>query len=470
MILISTTHQPPSDLGYLLHKHPDRIHTISLNFGQALVVYPEVTEQKATAALLLEINPIHLVRGKGHASGSLDQYVNDRPFVASSFLSVALAQAFGSAMGGRSRDRQDLAGTPIPLEIQIPVLPCRKGSEWIERLFAPLGWEVTSRRIPLDPQFESWGESHYYEVTLAGTQILQQALRHLYVLLPVLDLKKHYYMDPSEVKNLMAKGEGWLASHPERSAILRASLGRKPSLLHAAIEQLAASDEALAQDAPTGSVVEEREEAEAQESAVESKEKKLSLHQQRHERVLEVIKSFKPKSVLDLGCGEGHLLKKLMPVQGIDRILGMDVSWFEVEKAIRRLRLEDAAPALRERVQVIHGSLMYRDDRLSGYDLAAVVEVIEHLDPPRLEAFEKVVFHHARPDTVIITTPNKEYNAVYDLEELRHSDHRFEWSRAEFEEWGRGVAEKHGYKAAFEGIGEAHELHGSPSQMGVFTR
>jgi len=470
LILISTTHQPTSDLGYLLHKHPDRIHTISLSFGQALVVYPEVNEEKATAALLLEINPVRLVRGKGHASGSLDQYVNDRPFVASSFLSVALNQAFGSAMGGRSRDRQELAETPIPLEIRIPVLPCRKGAEWIEKLFTPLGWEVSAARLLLDPKFESWGESHFYDVTLFGTQVLQQALRQLYVLLPVLDLKKHYYMDPTEVKNLMAKGEGWLASHPERSAILRASLGRKPSLLHDAIEQLAASDEALAEEAPTGSIVEEKEEAEAQDSTAEKKEKKVSLHLQRHERVLEVIKSLKPRSVLDLGCGEGQLLKRLLPIQGIDRILGMDVSWFDVEKAIRRLRLEEAAPALRERVQVIHSSLMYRDDRLSGYDLAAVVEVIEHLDPPRLEAFEKVVFHHARPDTVIVTTPNKEYNAIYDLDEMRHKDHRFEWTRAEFEEWGKAVAERHGYKVAFEGIGESNEAHGSPSQMGVFTR
>lgn len=467
MILISTTHQPASDLGYLLHKHPDRIHTVNLTFGQGIVVFPEVTDERSTAALLVEINPVRLVRGKGHASGALDQYVNDRPYVASSFLSVALGQVFGSAMGGRSKDRPELVETAIPLEIRIPVLPSRRGAEWIERLFAPLGWEVASIRLPLDPIFETWGDSHYYDVTLKGCHLLKDALRHLYVLLPVLDLRKHYYMDGAEVNKLLTKGEGWLAGHPERNAILRASLGRKPSLLHEAFEQLAASDESLASEAPIGAIAEEKEEAETD---APKPERKLTLHQQRHERVVELIREIKPKSVVDLGCGEGHLLKKLLPVPGIHRILGMDVSFFDVEKAIRRLRLEDAAPALRERIQVIHGSLMYRDERLEGFDLATVVEVIEHLDPPRLEAFEKVVFSHARPETVIITTPNREYNAIYDLEELRHTDHRFEWSRQEFEDWAKGVAERHGFKVRFEGIGEPHDVHGSPSQMGVFTR
>jgi 3' terminal RNA ribose 2'-O-methyltransferase Hen1 len=466
MILISTTHRPATDLGYLLHKHPDRIHSSNLTFGAAHVVYQEVGEAKTSAALLVEIDPVRLVRGKGRESGTLDQYVNDRPYVASSFLSVALGQVFSTAMSGRSKDRQELAETPIPLEIRIPVLPCRKGAEWISGLFQPLGWQVEAKVLPLDPQFEEWGDSRYYDATFTGTLLLKEALRHFYVLLPVLDLRKHYYMDPAEVDKLLAKGEGWLAAHPERDAIVKGSLGRKPSLMREAFEQLAASDEALLAEAGVGPVAEEEEQLEP----TPAQERKVSLHQQRHERVVELVRELKPKSVIDLGCGEGALLRRLMPIQGLQKITGMDVSYYDVEKAIRRLRLDDAGPALKERVQIFHGSLMYKDERLAGYDVATVIEVIEHLDPPRLAAFEKVVFGHARPQTVIITTPNREYNTLYDLDDLRHKDHRFEWTRAEFAAWAEAVAERHGYKVTFEGLGVADETHGSPSQMGVFTR
>lgn len=466
MILISTTHRPATDLGYLLHKHPDRIHSSNLNFGAAHVVYQEVSEAKTSAALLVEIDPVRLVRGKGRDSGTLDQYVNDRPYVASSFLSVALGQVFSTAMSGRSKDRQELAETPIPLEIRIPVLPCRKGAEWICALFEPLGWKVEAKVLPLDSNFEEWGESHFYAATFTGTLLLKEALRHFYVLLPVLDLRKHYYMDPAEVDKLLAKGEGWLAAHPERDAIVKGSLGRKPSLMREAFEQLAASDEALLAESGVGPAAEEEEQLEP----TPAQERKVSLHQQRHERVVELVRELKPKSVIDLGCGEGALLRRLMPIQGLQKITGMDVSYYDVEKAVRRLRLEDAGPALKERVQIFHGSLMYKDERLAGYDVATVIEVIEHLDPPRLAAFEKVVFGHARPQTVVITTPNREYNTLYDLEDLRHNDHRFEWTRAEFAAWAEGVAERHGYKVTFEGLGTADETHGSPSQMGVFAR
>lgn len=466
MILISTTHRPATDLGYLLHKHPDRIHSSNLTFGAAHVVYQEVSEAKTSAALLVEIDPVRLVRGKGRDSGTLDQYVNDRPYAASSFLSVALGQVFSTAMSGRSKDRPELAETPIPLEIRIPVLPCRRGAEWISALFEPLGWKVEAKILPLDSNFEDWGESHYYDATFTGTLLLKEALRHFYVLLPVLDLRKHYYMDPAEVDKLLVKGEGWLAAHPQRDAIVKASLGRKPSLMREAFEQLAATDEALLAEANVGPAAEEEEQLEP----TPAQERRVSLHQQRHERVVELVRELKPKSVIDLGCGEGSLIRKLMPIQGLQKITGMDVSYYDVEKAVRRLRLEDAGPALKERVQIFHGSLMYKDERLTGYDVATVIEVIEHLDPPRLAAFEKVVFGNARPQTVVITTPNREYNTLYDLEDLRHNDHRFEWTRAEFAAWAEGVAERHGYKVTFEGLGTADETHGSPSQMGVFAR
>ncbi|MBS1716768.1 MAG: 3' terminal RNA ribose 2'-O-methyltransferase Hen1 [Armatimonadetes bacterium] len=467
MLLISTTHQPATDLGYLLHKNPSRNFTANLTFGRVHVVFPEATETKATAAVLLELDPVRLVRGPNVAQGSMAQYVNDRPYVASSFASVALADAFGTAMGGRSKERQELADTAIPLEIRIPVLACGAGQERIERLFKPLGYDVQATHVPLDEQFPDWGASSYFDVTLIGTLRLRDALRHLYLLLPVLDARKHYFLDPSEVQKLISKGEGWLADHPDREWIVHAYLGRKPSLARAALEQLANIEDQLALEAAAVDDV-----YVAPDEPAEEQKPKISLHWLRHERVAEVVRELAPKSVIDLGCGEGKLIRELMKIKGLEKIVGMDVAYYEIEKAIRKLHLDDASPRMRERVQLFHGSLMYRDQRLSGFDACTVVEVIEHLDPPRLAAFEQVVFKYAQPKAVLITTPNREYNAVYELEdqELRHFDHRFEWNREEFQTWGDRVASTYGYQVRYEGIGESHADFGQPSQLAVFTR
>ncbi len=460
MILsISTTHQPATDLGFLLMKHPDRIHSTELPFGRASVAFPEAQPERCTACLFLEIDPIRLVRRPGEAHGTLGQFVNDRPYVANSFLSVALNEVYGTAMSGRSRERAELAETPIPLEVHLPVLPAPGGEDLIRRLFEPLGYGLEIQRLPLDPEFPEWGTSRYYDVRMRGTLRLSEVLRHLYLLIPALDARKHYYLERQEVDKIFAKGSGWIETHPERNWILRASLGRKPSLLREAMEQLANLEEDLLPEAES-----------TPEKEPEVRRKAGSLHQLRHERIVEWVREQRPKSVLDLGCGEGKLLRKLIPIKGVERIVGMEVSYYELERARRSLRLEDAPPALAERVNLIHGSLLYLDDRLKGFDVCAIVEVIEHMEPGRLSAFERVVFGHASPRSVLLTTPNREYNAVYGVEELRHSDHRFEWTRAEFETWATGVAERHGYTVEFEGLGPEVEPYGAPSQMGVFTK
>ncbi len=183
------------------------------------------------------------------------------------------------------------------------------------------------------------------------------------------------------------------------------------------------------------------------------------------------MKSAGAKSVLDLGCGEGKLLRLLIEDRAFSRILGMDVSTRSLQRAADRLEL-DRLPA-RGRLELIQGSLTYRDKRLNGFDAAAVVEVIEHLDPSRLAAFEKVVFACARPQVVVVTTPNVEYNSRFEGlagGRLRHPDHRFEWSRAEFASWATGVADAHGYAVSPSGVGPEDEEVGQPTQMAVFRR
>lgn len=471
VILISTTHQPATDIGFLLHKNPHRVHVSDLTFGKSYVVYPEATDERATAALIVDIDPVRLVRGMDRAKGSLTNYVNDRPYVASSFLSVAIADAFGTAMSGRSKERPELVETPLPLEVEIPVLPCRSHPDRINRLFEPLGYAIHIKRHPLDPEFPEWGQSHLYRVHLSARVTVRDALRQIYLLLPVLDAKKHYFMDAREVDKIVQKGRGWLESHPEKNWILRSSLGRKPSLFREALEQLAnAEEELLVEAEDTDSALAGPEMDESDPVTPTDRTAAPPLHRLRHDRIVELVKDLRPKSVLDLGCGEGKLLRLLVPIQGIERIVGVDVSMYALERAAKALHLEDATPRFAERVQLIHGSLMYKDERLRGFDLCTVVEVIEHLDQPRLAAFEKVVFGSAQPNAVVVTTPNREYNALYEISGLRHEDHRFEWDRQQFRRWSESVAATFGYSVDVEGIGDEHPNYGPPSQLALFRR
>ncbi len=462
LLTLSTSHQPATDLGYLLHKHPDRCQSFDLSFGKAHVFYPEANERHCVACLLLDVDPVGLVRGKSDWKGGLlDQYVNDRPFVASSLMSVAIAQVFGSALAGRSKDRDELAGTPIPLTARLDVLPVRGGADLLQRIFEPLGYEVTATRHPLDEQFPDWGEGPYFSVQLAQTTTVAKLLQHLYVLVPVFDGKKHYYIGPDEVEKLLAKGQSWLADHPERAFITRRYLTRRHSLIREALARLV-EEEAIESDEPEPLLESTRSECATPE---------LSLHEQRLGAVLAVIRAAGAKRVIDLGCGDGKLLRELLADSQFTDILGMDVSVRSLEIAHRRLKLDRLPEPQRARIRLIHGALTYRDERLANFDAAAIVEVIEHLDPPRLTAFARVVFEHARPRTVVLTTPNREYNVVWEslpAGELRHSDHRFEWTRAEFQTWAEDVAERHGYGVRFLPVGPEDIDMGAPSQMAVF--
>ncbi len=458
LLTITSTTPPATDLGYLLHKRPGRYQTFDLRFGKAHVFYPEAAEERCTAALLLDVDPVHLVRDH---RGSLEQYVNDRPYVASSFMSVALAEVYGSALAGQSREREELAGTALPYTARLAVVQCRGGESILHRLFEPLGYAVTAEPHPLDERYPDWGPSDYFTVTLTGRIRLSDLLAHLYVLIPVLDAGKHYWIGDDEVKKLLRRGEGWLAHHPERVLIARRYLKHK-FLIRSALAQLAEEDKPDPEADEVSHAQEERE-----------IERSLSLHEQRLGAVMAVLKNSGAKRVLDLGCGEGRLLQLLLAERSFSQITGMDVSYRALEIAGDRMHLDHLAPPQRERIKLIHGALTYRDARLSGYDAAAVVEVIEHLDPPRLAAFERVLFEFARPGLVVITTPNVEYNVKFGnlpAGRFRHRDHRFEWTRSEFQIWAGAVGNRFGYGVRFLPVGPEDPVVGAPSQMGVFTR
>ncbi|MFF5532053.1 3' terminal RNA ribose 2'-O-methyltransferase Hen1 [Streptomyces cinerochromogenes] len=475
-LTISTTGtaaNPATDLGYLLHKHPDSARAFSTSYGKAHVFYPEADAERCTAALLLEIDPVALVRrGKGKGRGgapdaALAQYVNDRPYAASSLLAVALSGVFSSALRGVCTARPERAAAPLPLRIEVPALPARGGPELVRRLFEPLGWTVTADPVPLDTAFPEWGDSRYVRLLLESDRLtLAEALRHLYVLLPVLDDAKHYWVAADEVDKLLRAGEGWLPEHPEQKLITSRYLSRRWSLTRQAMERLELVRLAEADDSEVEDI------DNAVEAETETEQKPAPLAVQRREAVTEALRAAGAARVLDLGCGQGQLVQALLKDVRFTEIVGVDVSMRALTIAARRLKLDRMGERQASRVKLVQGSLAYTDNRLKGYDAAVLSEVVEHLDLPRLPALEYAVFGHARPRTVVVTTPNVEYNVRWEslpAGHVRHGDHRFEWTREEFRTWAATVAERHGYEVAFTPVGPEDPEVGPPTQMATFT-
>lgn len=454
---IATNHRPATDLGFLLMKHPDRVHEVELAFGKAIVFFPVATAERCEAVLTLDVDPIGLVRGRGEGAGLLDQYVNDRPYAASSFLSVALNRAFRTAMTGQSRERQTLADSKMPLELSVCPLPAKGGETLLRSLFEPLGWQVAFERVRAGDT-----PSRYVALTLKGEQRLAEALSHLYVLIPVLDDEKHYWVGDDEVEKLLAKAGAWLGTHPAKDLIALRYLKKRRGLARAALERLARDGAA--------DVIGEAETTQTREEKLEAPAR---LNDLRMEAVVGVLSEKGVKSVADLGCGEGKLLSRLVRGRQFERIVGLDASSRALEVAAERLRLNEAGGPKEGRVTLLHGALTYRDARWSDVDAATLIEVIEHLDADRIPALEKVVFGSAQPKLVLVTTPNAEHNVLFPAlaaGALRHPDHRFEWTRAEFVAWAGSVCERFGYAASLRDVGEAHAEYGPPTQMAVFER
>jgi 3' terminal RNA ribose 2'-O-methyltransferase Hen1 len=461
-MLLTITYQEnnATDLGYLLHKNPDRPQEFELSYGRAYVFYPEASDARCTAALLLDIDPIDLAKGKeGTKGGGLFDYVNDRPYVSSSFMSTAIARVFGTALAGRCDKKPELASSEHDLKAVISALPCRGDVEMIDRIFAPLGYEVHYSKEPLDDKFPEWGEGCYVTLTLVRRCLLKELLAHLYVLIPVFDRRKHYWVGVDEIDKLLEKGAGWIENHPERDFIVRRYLAGTKRLARMAIGRL--------DDGESGAVEDADLESTDRETTV-----KKNLNTRRLEAVVAALLSKGVSTVIDLGCGEGNLLRLLLREKSFTRVAGADPSIFALEWAKRRLRVEKMPESHASKFTLFQGSLTYRDERFSGYDAATCIEVIEHIDKNRLGAFEDVLFARARPRVVVITTPNIEYNEKFEKMSgsLRHGDHRFEWTREEFRAWGEAIARRNGYEAVFSHIGDIDEERGTQTQMGVFTQ
>lgn len=467
LLTISTTLVPASDLGYLLHKHPGRVQSFDESVGTAHVFYPENSDARCTAALLLEVDTIGLVRGRKGPSGdgfALGQYVNDRPYAASSMVAMALKHVFSTAFTGRCNARPDLAATAIPLEIQVPAVPCRGGVDLLRRLFEPLGWRVEASTSALDPTIPEWGESRYLDLHLSGDLRLADALNHVYVLLPVLDDGKHYWVSSDEVDKLIRAAGGWLATHPEKALITRRYLAHRRELTQSALARLAEVDDTdpdQLDNAVEGAVV------------VDLPDRPVPLAEQRRGAVLAAVRSSGARTVGDFGCGEGVLTRDLLAERTLEKIVATDVSARALQIAGRKLRLDKMTEPQRARLHIFQSALTYRDDRIAGLDAAVLMEVIEHVDAPRLAALERSVFGHAAPGTVIVTTPNVEHNvrfATLPAGSMRHRDHRFEWTREQLRDWAEAVAGTYAYAVRYLPVGPDDPEVGPPTQMAIFSK
>ena len=462
LLTITTTRAPATDLGYLLHKHPDRPQSFATSAGEAHVFYPEATPERCTAALLLEVDPVALVRGhQGQSKNSdaeLAQYVNDRPYAASSLLAVAIKEAFRTALTGRCDARPDLAAARIPLQIRVPALRCRGGTALAHRVFGPLGWHVAAKGQPLKPA--EWGDSPYLDLRLTGELRLADALNHLYVLLPVLDDAKHYWVSTDEVDKLIRAGGDWLAGHPEKELITRRYLSHQQRLTRSALARLAEADDTEPEELDNA-VTEEPED----------EHKPLAV--QRREAILAIIRQSGARRVGDLGCGAGVLTRDLLADSRIEHVTAVDVSARALQLAARHLKLDQMPDNKRQRLTIFQSSLTYRDDRLAGLDAAVLMEVIEHLDPDRIPALERVIFREAAPATVVVTTPNAEYNPHFEtLPQVRCGTGTTASSGpAPSSAAGRRrAAGNHGYRVRFLPVGPEHPDAGPPTQLAVFDR
>ncbi|HEY1322005.1 MAG TPA: 3' terminal RNA ribose 2'-O-methyltransferase Hen1 [Streptosporangiaceae bacterium] len=462
LLTITSTSPPATDLGFLLHKNPAAVRTVEAGFGTAHVFYPEAGPQRCTAALLCEVDPVALVRRSRGGVFPLAAYVNDRPYAASSFLSVALKKVFGTALRGQCKDRPELVDERLDLAARLPVLPCRGGERLLRRLFEPLGYAVTARPVPLAVNLPGRGGSPYFDVTVSARCRVRDLLGHLYVLLPVTDGDKHYWVSQDEIGKLVDGAGEWLAGHPERDLIVRRYLRYQQPLVNAALARLAGDEPGTARLAAA--------EGDGPADAVPAR---ASLREARAAAVLAVLRESGARRVLDLGCGDGRLLALLRAEPQFDHIVGVDASAAALSRAARRLGVAEMAPRQRERIQLLQGALTYRDRRLAGYDAAVLMEVIEHVDPGRLDALEQAVLGGAAPGMVVITTPNAEYNVRYPgLADggFRHPDHRFEWTRREFRGWATAAARRHGYTVSFRPAGPEDPVLGAPTQLAVLQR
>ncbi|MFC4100784.1 3' terminal RNA ribose 2'-O-methyltransferase Hen1 [Paenibacillus xanthanilyticus] len=449
-------------LSHLLAKNPNNLYEREEKGAKVRLVYTVCDEQRTEAVLHVSPDPIELVKGSPD-SYDITQYINDREFVTSSLFCTYIRPSLGTALNGKPKETfAEWVSHKFALTLSFGPVASNLPEPVVEQLFASLGYEVEQERGEADYPFALKHRSSVRYITLRGRQTLQTALRQLFILMPVLDDYKHYFIGEAEVEKLERYGEGWLEAHPQRELIVKRTLRFAD-----VIERYEANREP-AREEQNGAAEPAAEAASLADGAEPAP--KVRLNEQRYQAICETVQGLEHKrTVVDFGSGEGKLSARLAELAGVQEVMAVEPS------AIARKRAADRFAKLAERGQgvvpkTVTGSLFYYDESLRGKDVIVLCEVIEHIEAHRVERAIATILNEYAPHALIVTTPNREYNQVYEMgEAMRHADHRFEWTRGEFrqacERWRTD-----GYELELQGVGERHEAYGHPTQMAIFRR
>ncbi|HWO95040.1 MAG TPA: 3' terminal RNA ribose 2'-O-methyltransferase Hen1 [Bacillus sp. (in: firmicutes)] len=439
------------NLSRLLAKNPNNLYDREEKGNRTRLVFTSSNEREAEAVIFVTPDPVELVR---NSPGIFDitQYINDREFAVSSLFCSYIRTALGTALNGKPKEEFiEWVDHPFNMEVGFGPVASHLSDQTIRELFEPLGYLIEIERGEADYSFNLKQKSSARYLKLKGQITVQQALRHLFILIPVLDNYKHYFIDEKEIEKIQRYGEGWLDEHPLRSYIIEQSLRFKELINKVPISSSIVTENKVNDDV--------------------SAPPKIRLNEQRYQAIIDKVESLPlNQKVVDFGSGEGKLSVRLGMVPNVQEILAVEPSESSQLRALERF--EKAAGKDQFVCPTpIWGSLFYYDERLRGKDIIILCEVIEHIDEFRLPNIMKTIFGEYRPNALIVTTPNHEYNAVYDMDEnMRHADHRFEWTRGEFKDWCETWIAKFPYSMQLQGIGQEHEEYGFPTQMCTFVR
>lgn len=435
-------------VSHLIAKNPHNLYERKEKGGLVRIVFTKNEEREVHILFFVTVDNMELTKNQTNFS-SITHYINDRESAVSSIFCSVLRKAVGTALNGKPKDEfKEWVNYSFPLEITFGPLSTKLTNHELAGLFEPLGYELTieNGKVLLPASFAKKSSAKF--ITLKANQTIQDCFRHLFVLIPVMDQYKHYYIDEKEVDKLKRYGEGWLSFHPKRNEIIKESL-----IFSDLIEK--------------SRLIESKPSKEKQAPLT----KKKSLNQWRYEKIIETVKGLPHNSrIVDMGAGEGKLTAQLGFIRGIEELVAVEPSEREQLKAKKRIEALVGKPDFLLPT-FKWGSLFYYDSELEKKDIFILCEVIEHIDENRLGKIFDTIFTKYKPYHVIVTTPNQDYNAVYDMNEAkRHSDHRFEWTQQQFKEWTKYWESHANYKAQIDGIGEYVEGYGYPTQMVIFSQ
>ena len=440
-------------LSFLLAKNPQNLYDRNEKEAQVRMTYTTFEDNEVEAVLFVTPDPVELVKNSP-ATYDITQYINDREFVVSSLFVSYIRSALGTALNGKPKEAY-LKWVDHPFNLTIGFGPVASDlpDAVIISLFEALGFKTEIEREKIEYAFDLKARSSARFITIQGKATLQNTLRQIFILIPVLDNYKHYYIDEKEIEKLQRFGEGWLENHPQKELIIKRSLRFR---------------ELIEQVYPVNI---DRKQAQLDLDHPDEPQAVVRLNELRYQKIIDLVMSLDTReTIVDYGAGEGKLSVRLGSIPGVKEILAVEPTAKEQLRAIERFqkagRNEDfVTPA------PLWGSLFYYDNRMKGKDVFILCEVIEHIEEYRLAAAMDTIFGHYQPKVIIITTPNSEYNEVYQMEEtIRHKDHRFEWTTAQFQDWCALWQSKYQYSVEHIGIGEEVQGYGQPTQLAIFRR